>query len=161
MVSDSPRTHLPYVALVALLWGAALPAVLVADAGGGIPWRGPLEVVGAVVLATAGIALVHTGSRALAAHGIGLFGVRPGEVLVTEAIYGRIRNPVDVGTLFIAFATWLALDLSLGWVIPGGALVSFVAGVGPYEDRLLHEAFGDDFRAYRRAVPKWRVRGNR
>ncbi len=149
-----------YLLFVGLLWVVVLPAVLVADAGGAVfPWRGPVAVAGAVVILGVGLAMVDLGARTLAVEGVGLISVRPGERLVTRGIYGRIRNPIDVGTLAIAVATWLALDLTLGWVIPVGSLVSSMAGVGPYEDRLLLEAFGDDFREYRSAVPKWRWSG--
>ena len=146
-----------YLLFLGLLWAVALPAVLIVDAAGtSFPWRGPASVVGSVLLLGAGIALVDSGARTLAGGGVGLFSVRPDDRLITTGVYGRIRNPIDVGSLAMAVATWLALDLALGWVIPLGSLASSVGSVGPYEDRLLLEAFGDDFRQYRSAVPKWR-----
>jgi len=145
-----------YVVFVGLFWAVALPAVLVADAAvTGFPWRGVLEVSGAVLLLGVGLVLINAGAGALADGGVGPFGVRPGGRLITDGVYGRIRNPIEVGTVVVALAAWLALDLALAWVIPVGALVSSVAGVGPYEDRLLLETFADEFKAYRSSVPKW------
>ena len=154
-----PRAHLPYVVATLALWGVVLPGILVADSPRpGIPWREPAAVAVAVVVAAAGAVLVHVGAKHLAAAGVQLFGVRPAGVLVTDGVYARMRNPIDAGATLVALATWLALDLALGWVIPAAALISFVAGVGPYEDRLLLEEFDDEFREYRRSVPKWRIR---
>lgn len=145
-----------YLMAVILLWGLAMPAVLISDAGGpAFPWRGPGQVAGGIVLLVAGVVLVDTGARTLAVAGIGLFGVGPGSRLVRSGVYGRIRNPIDVGTVLIAFATWVSLSVELMWVIPAGGLIYFGAGVGPYEDRRLFEVFGDDFKEYRSAVPKW------
>ncbi len=149
-----------YVLFVGVLWAVALPGVLIADAYEGlIPWRGPLATAGGVLLAVTGLLLVDLGARTLTADGVGLFGVRPSKQLVTAGVYGWIRNPIDLGATLVAAGSWLALDLALGWVIPVGALVSFVAGVGPYEDRLLEEEFGDAFGSYRSAVQKWLPRG--
>lgn len=145
-----------YLIFIALLWAVALPAVLVADAAGeSFPWRGPMEVSAAVVMLGAGLWLVDAGTRPLAAAGIGLWTVRPGVRLVTDGVYGRVRNPIEVGAVLIAIGTVVALDLELGWVIPAAALVWAVGGVGPYEDRLLFEEFGDEFSTYRTAVRKW------
>lgn len=155
MTEPGPRRHLPYVIFTFALWMVVLPGVLVLDAGGRPPWRGPVGVSIAILIAVGGLRLIVAGSRRLARAGVQLFGVRPGPVLVTDDLYGRLRNPIDVGATLLAFASWLALDLALGWVVPAAALVSFVAGAGPYEDRLLLEEFEDEFRAYRRSVPKW------
>jgi protein-S-isoprenylcysteine O-methyltransferase Ste14 len=144
-----------YVLFVGVLWGCALPGILILDAGGSIPWRdAPLAVLGLLVIFL-GLVVVAVAARRLGSAGIGLFGVRPGPVLVTDGVYARVRNPIDIGTVFIAFGQWIALGLELAWVIPAAALVSFVAGVGPYEDRLLVEEFGDTFRTYRKSVSKW------
>jgi len=159
-----PRTpaSVIYVVGVIVLWGLAMPAVLIFDAGHpAFPWRGPAQMVGGILLLVAGVALVDSGARTLAAAGIGLFGVGPGSRLVRSGIYRRVRNPIEVGTILIAFAPWVGLAVELMWVIPAGGLIYFIAGVGLYEDRRLLEVFGDDFRDYRSAVPKWLPRRHR
>ena len=159
-----PRTpaSVAYVVGVIVLWGLAMPAVLIFDAGQpAFPWRGPAQMAGGILLLVAGVALVGSGARTLAAAGIGLFGVGPGSRLVRSGIYRRVRNPIEVGTILIAFAPWVGLAVDLMWVIPAGGLIYFIAGVGLYEDRRLLEVFGDDFRDYRSAVPKWLPRRHR
>jgi protein-S-isoprenylcysteine O-methyltransferase Ste14 len=74
---------------------------------------------------------------------------------VTDGVYGWVRNPIEMGTVVIAMSSVVALDLELGWVIPAAALVWAIGGIGPYEDRLLLEEFGEEFSTYRKAVRKW------
>ena len=145
-----------YSVFIVALWGGAFPTVLAQDAPGeGVPLRAwPLVVIGVLLLVT-GSALVRFPGEELARRAVGLMWVRPGPVLVTDGWHGRIRNPMDVGVILIALASWVALDVPIMWVIPAAALVYYAAGVGPYEDRLLLEEFGDEFRAYRARVPKW------
>lgn len=147
---------LAYVVAVAGVWLLALPAALIADAGGSaLPLRGPGVVVAGVGLAGAGIALVDRGGRTLSRAGIGLFTSAPGSELVTTGVYGRVRNPMEVGIVMVSLAPWLVVDVALMWVIPAATAVWVVAGVGPYEDRRLVEEFDEDFRAYRASVRKW------
>ena len=146
--------HVPYVLFTGLLWGVGLPAVLVADAGEMV-WRDPVIVTAGAFVGATGLTLVTMGARHLAARGIGLFGVRPGGDLVVDGPYAVVRNPVDIGTTLLAVAVWLVVGIELSWVIPVAALVSFVGAYGPYEDRLLLEEFGDDFKEYKATVRKW------
>ena len=144
-----------YEVFVVGLWAVLLPAALVLDAGRGVVWRSAPAIAVAAVLGVFGVFLIDRGARELAAAGIGLFGIRPGDHMVTSGIYSRIRNPIDVGSTAAAISAWIALDVELLWVIPAAAIVSAVAGAGPYEDRLLLEAFGATFTDYRRSVSKW------
>jgi len=145
-----------YTAFVVALWAVVLPGILVRDAGGLVldwrPW--PLVVVAAVVL-VASSALVMNAARRLASAGARLMSTRPGPDLVTDGVYARLRNPTDTATTAIAFSAWIAVDGGLLWVVPAAALLHFTLGIGLYEDRRLLEAFGDEFTAYRRRVPKW------
>lgn len=145
-----------YTVFVVALWGGVFPTVLAQEApGAGIPLRPWPLVAAAVLLLFGGSVLVRFPAEELARRGVGLLLVRPGPALVTDGWHGRIRNPMDVGVILIAVAAWLTVDVSITWVIPAAALVYYAAGVGPYEDRLLLEKFGDEFRAYKRGVPKW------
>jgi len=76
-------------------------------------------------------------------------------VLVVTGPYRYLRNPMDAGTVLVAAAPALTLGLRQTWIVPVAAIVWFVAGYEPLEERRLLEAFGDDYREYRRAVPRW------
>jgi len=146
-----------YTAFVIALWAVILPGLLTRDGGGrfSLEWRSwPLVVAGAILL-VGGTALVFYPARRLADAGAGLMGTRPGPTLVTDGVYGRVRNPVDIGATAIACTSWIALETELLWVVPAAALLHYTVGIGLYEDRRLLEAFGDEFTAYRRRVHKW------
>ncbi|MFH1105478.1 MAG: hypothetical protein V1757_11140, partial [Actinomycetota bacterium] len=93
-----------YTAFVVALWAVILPGLLTRDGGGrfSLEWRSwPLVVAGAILL-VGGTALVFYPARRLADAGAGLMGTRPGPALVTDGVYGRVRNPVDIGATAIA-----------------------------------------------------------
>ena len=146
-----------YTGVTVALWVVILPGVLIRDQQGvgGIPWRPLPLVIAAAAVLLAGTGLVHYPARQLAQRGIGLFGMTPGPVLVTDGWYRRVRNPIDVGTTLIALSPVAAFDVALMWVVPGAALINFTVGAGLYEDRRLFEGFGGEFTGYRRRVPKW------
>jgi len=144
-----------YLVVTAVLWLVALPVALVLDGERGLQWRGLGLVATAVALAAAGLVLIDRGAGRLSRAGIGLFGIAPGVRLVTDGIYGAVRNPIDIGTCLLSLSVWLALDVASMWLIPAGAIVWIVGGSGPYEDRRLLEVFGDEFDAYRSQVRKW------
>lgn len=158
VVPHPGRRAWAYTAFVVALWAVMLPGVLVGDTSG-FHWRPWPLVAGAGVLLVAATALVFYPARRLAACGARLMVTRPGPTLITDGVYGRVRNPIDVATTVIAFTSWMAVEAELLWVVPAAALVHFTIGVGLYEDRRLVEAFGDEFSMYRRRVPKWFPRG--
>lgn len=145
------------------LWAGFLPAGLLRDETGALhlSWRPvPLVAVGILLLAV-GSVFVFGAGRQLSRGGMRLLGVRPGPALVTDGWYRLVRNPQHIGTTLVAVAPALALDLRIMWVSPLVAVVWMLVGLEPLEDRRLLEVFGDDFREYRSAVPKWfpRMRG--
>jgi protein-S-isoprenylcysteine O-methyltransferase Ste14 len=75
--------------------------------------------------------------------------------LVTEGAYGFTRNPLYLGGACM-WAGWAILLGSLPIFIGGLCLFGFLAGVGiPFEERMLHDRFGDVYGAYRKRVPRW------
>lgn len=150
------RRALWFTFFTVALWAGVFPAVLIGDAGSGsVPLRAwPLVALGLALL-VGGTALILYPGEELAERGVRLFGVTPGPVLVTDGWHGSIRNPMDVGVVLVAVASWAAFDVDLMWVVPAAALVYYVGGIGPYEDRRLLELFGEDFKEYKRSVPKW------
>lgn len=78
--------------------------------------------------------------------------------LATTGPYRRVRNPVYLGTTLLcagAVATtgrpWLTAA-TVAWC------AAAYAPVVRFEERHLGEKFGDEYREYRRRVPRWRPR---
>ena len=82
-------------------------------------------------------------------------GKRKGEKLVTTGPYSLCRNPLYVGTLFIAAGAALCMEniamliLTLGLMVPIHLLT--VRG----EERRLAERFGREYEQYRRRTPRY------
>lgn len=158
------RTHAAaavYATFAVVFWAVALPAlVLVGERGGPAPvWRPfPLPLL-AVAMVGAGAGLVWAGGRTLAAAGVGLFGTTPGPGLVADGLYGLLRHPMDAGAVVISAAPALALSLRQVWVVPVAALAYFAVAFEPFEERRLHETFGEGYEEYRARVPRWFPKG--
>lgn len=78
-----------------------------------------------------------------------------GGKVVTRGTYGIVRNPLYVGNFFITLGVavygghvWFVLMTVVLFSIQYWAIVS-------YEETLLEERFGDEFRKYRETVPAW------
>lgn len=76
--------------------------------------------------------------------------------LVAHGIYRYSRNPMYLGMLLVIVA-W---GLHLGhWPALAGGTLAFVLYLNRYqiaaEERALEEKFGDEYRAYARAVRRW------
>jgi protein-S-isoprenylcysteine O-methyltransferase Ste14 len=156
LVDRRSPASIAYVVLTAILWLVALPAMLVADAAtGSFPGRHPLALGVAAGCALLGLGFVDRAASRLATAGVPLWSAAPGPQLVTDGIYAVVRNPIEIGTVLAAISPWIAVDVPLMWVVPAGAAVWLVAGIGPYEDRRLHETFGTEFDDYRGRVRKW------
>lgn len=154
-----------HVLAIALLPGTAAVAVpaiiLLAGEGPSIGWG--LAGAGAAVPVLIGCALIAFG-LALWVWTLRLF-IRigkgtlapwdPTRHLVVEGPYSRVRNPMITAVLALllgeaalfgspALLVWCALFLGINWVY-------FVL----HEEPGLERRFGDDYRAYRRNVPRW------
>ena len=78
-----------------------------------------------------------------------------GGKLVTDGAFSIVRNPLYVGNFFIHMG--VCLFTSVPWLILLG-LVFFVGQyffIVKYEEGLLEERFGEEFLAYKAAVPAW------
>jgi protein-S-isoprenylcysteine O-methyltransferase Ste14 len=154
-----------HVLAIALLPGTAAVAVpaiiLLAGEGPSIGWG--FAGAGAAVPVLIGCALIVLG-LALWVWTLRLF-IRigkgtlapwdPTRHLVVEGPYSRVRNPMITAVLALllgeaalfgspALLVWCALFLGINWVY-------FVL----HEEPGLERRFGDDYRAYRRNVPRW------
>jgi protein-S-isoprenylcysteine O-methyltransferase Ste14 len=75
--------------------------------------------------------------------------------VVTSGVYRLSRNPMYLGIslLLLALAAHQSHALSFAWV---GGFVTYLNRfqIGP-EERVLESMFGDEYRAYTRAVRRW------
>lgn len=132
-----------------------------------VPWlltdgyHTPLSVVpgsvtaGSILVVVATAILLHAFAR-FALEGLGTPApVAPTEKLVVGGIYRHVRNPMYVAVLAIIlgqaliFSSWAVLVYGL---IAAAAMISFVKF---YEEPTLASRYGEEYEAYRRAVPGW------
>lgn len=141
--------------LLALAIAAAMGAVAWGEAPGPIPW--PARAVSAAALF--GAAALY-GPRAIRAFGhagttIDPIRVERASTLVTTGVFARSRNPmyVAMALLLAAWAVWL------GRLAPALGPIAFVAFINRFqimpEEHALGARFGEQYGAYRRAVPRW------
>ena len=79
--------------------------------------------------------------------------VLEGHKLITSGPYNVVRNPIYTGMFGMLLATGLAIIHWIGLLI---AIAVFAAGTAirvRIEEKLLREAFGEEFEAYARKVP--------
>jgi len=132
-----------------------------------VPWlltdgyHTPLSAVtgfvaaGSVLVAVAAAILLHAFAR-FALEGLGTPApVAPTEKLVVGGIYRHVRNPMYLAVLAIIlgqaliFSSWAVLVYGL---IAAAAMISFVK---LYEEPTLASRYGEEYEAYRNAVPGW------
>jgi protein-S-isoprenylcysteine O-methyltransferase Ste14 len=115
----------------------------------------PLRVLGFAVLVVAAGFLLHAFGR-FALEGVGTPApVAPTRRLVVGGVYRYVRNPMYLAVLG-AIAGQALVFGSLGLVAYGGVLaIVFVAFVRVYEEPTLRAEYGEEYDAYRAAVPGW------
>jgi protein-S-isoprenylcysteine O-methyltransferase Ste14 len=77
----------------------------------------------------------------------GLVAIQPNHSLVTNGIYGRIRNPSYLGLLIGSFAWALAFRAVLGVLLTVLMIPPLIARIHA-EERLLRSQFGDEYEVY-------------
>jgi protein-S-isoprenylcysteine O-methyltransferase Ste14 len=115
----------------------------------------PLIVIG-VVLAVAGVAALVYAFASFVLEGTGTPApVAPTQRLVVGGLYRYVRNPMYVAVI----ATILGQALILGQLVLLAYAAAFwllvASFVRFYEEPTLRESYGDEYDAYRRAVPGW------
>ena len=84
----------------------------------------------------------------------GLVAIQPGHRLVTDGLYGVIRNPSYLGLIIYSLGWALAFRSWLGIVLVALTLIPLHARMNS-EERLLAETFGAEYQAYRART--WRL----
>ena len=157
----------PAAAAGSALFFAAAPGVV----AGLVPWcltrwqvRGPLAhwapvraaglitlILGAIVLVQAFVRFVAEGRGTPAP-------VAPTERLVIGGLYRYVRNPMYLAVVAVITGQGLALGQPVLLGYAAAVWVTVASFVRCYEEPALARQFGDQYRAYRRAVPAWRPR---
>ena len=80
---------------------------------------------------------------------------KPALALVTTGIFRWLRNPMYVGLALVVAGIGVALasDWTLVMLVPGALILHF--GVVKREERYLAAKFGDAYRRYKEAVPRY------
>ena len=149
----------PFVAvfMAIAVWVFLLPLLLIRDRTGSLspPWRAIFLVALGAVILVVGCWLVGTAAARLSAAGISPFAAHAGPALITDGIYGRVRNPMDLGHTLVALGPAVAVDVVAVWIVPLAAFLYYAVGRGPLENYYLREKFEDAFDEYRSRVPSW------
>lgn len=74
--------------------------------------------------------------------------------VVRKDIYGKIRHPMYVSEILMYFGL-LCLNISLAAAGVFVLVIIFLFGICRYEEKLLLDHFGDDYRNYMKDVPMW------
>ena len=148
------------VLIAVFMWVLLLPGLLIRDRTGDLspPWRPVLLVALGVVVLGVGCWLIWTAADRLVKERVSPFAAHPGPVLITDGIYGRVRNPMDLGHTLVALAPAIAVEVVAVWIVPLAAFLYYAVGRGPLENYYLREKFEERFDDYRAAVPSWTPR---
>jgi protein-S-isoprenylcysteine O-methyltransferase Ste14 len=114
-----------------------------------------VRIAGALLIALGAASLLHAFYR-FVVEGLGTPApVAPPERLVVGGVYRHVRNPMylAVAATIVGQALLLGQFGLLVYAAAFGAVVFFF--VRFYEEPALHRQFGDQYDAYRRAVPGW------
>jgi protein-S-isoprenylcysteine O-methyltransferase Ste14 len=103
----------------------------------------------------AGLLTTSAGRRALLRHGTNINPSLPTTTLVTEGVFGLIRNPLYVGmsAALCGIALIFALDWLLLLILPSCVVLHFA--VVRREERYLERKFGEAYRRYKERVPRY------
>lgn len=112
-----------------------------------------------VELIAAGGALIIAGQRAFRAAGTRVEPWKPSTAIVTGGIFAWLRNPMYVGGTAVLLG--LAILLASDWMVVMTVVMALTLhfGVVLREERYLEAKFGEPYRRYRTAVPRYGVPG--
>lgn len=108
-----------------------------------------------VELMAAGLALIIVANREFRAAGTRPEPWKPAAVVVTGGVFAWLRNPMYVGGTLLLVG--LAILLASDWMLVMTVVFALVLHVGVVkrEERYLEAKFGDVYRRYRDAVPRY------
>jgi protein-S-isoprenylcysteine O-methyltransferase Ste14 len=125
------------------------------QARGPLPYWIPLWIAGVVLVAAGVLALLHAFWR-FVVEGLGTAApVAPTEQLVVGGLYRYVRNPMYLAVAAVILGQALALGQLILVPYAAAFAAAVVAFVRWYEEPTLRRRFGEQYEAYRRAVPGW------
>jgi protein-S-isoprenylcysteine O-methyltransferase Ste14 len=74
--------------------------------------------------------------------------------LVKDGAFARLRHPLYGGSLLFYLSLFLA-TFSLAALVVWCLVAVFYNAIAGYEEKLLLEKYGDEYREYQREVPRW------
>ena len=120
-----------------------------------LPDWAPLRVAGLILLA-AGVAVLLQAFARFVVEGLGTPApVAPTERLVVGGLYRYVRNPMYLAVAATIVGQALALGQPILLLYAAAFAVAVAAFVHWYEEPTLRRQFGQQYEAYRRAVPAW------
>ena len=147
-------------ALGSTLFFAIAPAMI----AGAIPWSMtrwrvatalPFRHAAWIPIVAGAAVLIHSFGR-FVIEGAGTPApVAPTERLVVGGLYRYVRNPMYVGVLALIFGQALLFGDRRLAIYSACIAAAFVLFVALYEEPTLRARYGDEYEAYRRAVPGW------
>jgi protein-S-isoprenylcysteine O-methyltransferase Ste14 len=120
-----------------------------------LPFWAPLRVVGAALVVLGALALLWSFLR-FALEGAGTPApVAPTEQLVVGGLYRYVRNPMYIAVTATIVGQALLLGQSILLVYAALFLAGTATFVRLYEEPTLRHSYGEEYEAYRSAVPGW------
>jgi protein-S-isoprenylcysteine O-methyltransferase Ste14 len=119
------------------------------------PGWGSLRFLGAMLIVAGAAFLIHAFAR-FVTEGAGTPApVAPTERLVVGGAYRYVRNPMYLAVAATIVGQALLLGQPILLLYAVAFAVAVVAFVHWYEEPTLRRQFGEEYEAYRRAVPGW------
>jgi protein-S-isoprenylcysteine O-methyltransferase Ste14 len=114
-----------------------------------------LRYVSAGIALTAGLVFIGSAANEMRRVGTNIPTWEPTLDLATEGIYGRSRNPIYVGFIFLIIAVGLffSSDWTFVMLVPFALIIHF--GVILREEHYLLARFGADYADYKARVPRY------
>jgi protein-S-isoprenylcysteine O-methyltransferase Ste14 len=118
-------------------------------------WPLPVQALGALMIAVGAAALLYAFGR-FVVEGLGTPApVAPPERLVVGGLYRYVRNPMYVAVAATIIGQALLLGRPVLLAYAALFMAAVVAFVRWYEEPTLTRRFGEEYLAYRGAVPAW------
>lgn len=144
---DIPPNYMYFTLLLTLVLGFLFPAFSIIGY--------PLNLLGFALIG-AGIVLIYVSWKVFIRNGTSESYRESTTCIVSEGIYAYSRNPMYVGMMILVIGAWMCKGLNLiALVGPGFLFLILNYKFIPYEEKLMIELFGDEYRNYMKKTRRW------